>query len=67
MNRSFFSRANTEVPEVKDNQNVQTPRSNLWETVKSFRFTGLFGGANDEEEKKGDENRLESGPSRFEA
>ena len=53
MNRSVISRANTEIPEVS--QNVQTPRANLWDTVKSFRFAGLFGGAVDEEEKKGEE------------
>ena len=63
VNRSYISRGFTDVPDVPTNPKViETPRSTLWETVKTFRFTNLFSAAGEDESKRNQENSFEIAP-----
>lgn len=63
VNRSYISRGYTDVPDLPPNPKiVETPRSNLWETVKSFRFPNFFTAGGQTESKKKLESSFETTP-----
>ena len=63
VNLTQISRGYTDVPDIPTNPKIiETPRSNLWETVKGFRFTNLFSAGGEDERKKNQDNSFEIAP-----